>query len=65
MQVETNFESGSEIPEKYTCEWMNISPSFGINYLPQGTKTITITMTDTEDNFVNWMIFNILLVWTK
>jgi Raf kinase inhibitor-like YbhB/YbcL family protein len=50
------------IPEKYTCEGDNISPSFRIYNIPQNSKSLALSVVDADapsGEFAHWLVFNI------
>jgi len=56
------FEHGGRIPDRYTCKGENLSPSFGIEDLPEETESIAMIMDDPDapiGTFVHWVIWNI------
>lgn len=56
------FDDGAMIPEKYTCDDMDISPPLKWSNVPAGTKTFAIICDDPDapmGTWVHWVIFNI------
>lgn len=56
------FRNGGSIPEEYTCDGINISPSLSWSGIPAGTKSIVLIMDDPDapmGTFVHWVLFNI------
>ncbi|HLY71556.1 MAG TPA: YbhB/YbcL family Raf kinase inhibitor-like protein [Puia sp.] len=54
------FKNNDFIPVKYTCEGDNISPQLNIDGIPQGTKTLAVTVSDPDaGNVVHWVQWNI------
>lgn len=64
------FENGEPIPKKYTCEAENVSPPFTISDIPEGTKSLALTMEYLDvpeefqkklniKNWDQWVHFNI------
>lgn len=56
------FEDGEKIPEKYTCDGMNISPPLRWDTLPEHTISFAILCEDPDapgETFTHWIIFNI------
>lgn len=56
------FEDGGSIPDEYTCEGKDISPSLSWEGLPAGTKSIALVVDDPDSPgraFVHWVIYNI------
>ena len=55
------FEEGEMIPEKYTCDDIDISPSLKWSHVPEGTKTFAIICDDPDapmGTWVHWVLFN-------
>ena len=58
----TSFEPGGFIPEKYTCDGVDISPQLSWSGAPAGTETYVIIVDDPDapgGTFTHWVIFNI------
>ena len=58
----TAFKEGEMIPEKYTCDGENISPSLAWSGIPQGTASIALICDDPDaprGTWVHWVLFNI------
>jgi Raf kinase inhibitor-like YbhB/YbcL family protein len=56
------FEDGGAIPEKYTCDDLDISPPIEWTDVPEGTKTLAIVCDDPDapmKTWIHWIIFNI------
>lgn len=56
------FKSGESIPEKYTCDGLNISPPLAIKGIPYNTTSLAILLIDLDapiDNWVHWLVWNI------
>jgi Raf kinase inhibitor-like YbhB/YbcL family protein len=56
------FEDGGEIPRKYTCDDLDMSPPIEWTDVPEGTKTIAIVCDDPDapmNTWIHWVIFNI------
>lgn len=56
------FEEGAMIPEKYTCDGINISPPLKWSDVPDGTKSFAIICDDPDapvGTWVHWVIYNI------
>jgi len=56
------FEEGGMIPEKYTCDGMDISPPLAWTSIPDGTKTLALICDDPDapvGTWVHWAVFNI------
>jgi Raf kinase inhibitor-like YbhB/YbcL family protein len=56
------FDEGAMIPEKYTCDDIDISPPLNWTSGPQGTKTYAIICDDPDapmGTWVHWVIYNL------
>jgi hypothetical protein len=57
------FKEGEEIPTKYTCEGLDISPPLHIEDVPEGTLSLVLFLEDPDapsvKPFVHWVVFNI------
>jgi Raf kinase inhibitor-like YbhB/YbcL family protein len=56
------FEDGGAIPEKYTCDDLDMSPPIEWTNVPDGTETIAIVCDDPDapmKTWIHWVIFNI------
>ncbi len=56
------FEEGSMIPEKYTCDDINVSPPLKWSSAPDGTKRFAIICDDPDapmGTWVHWVIYNL------
>lgn len=61
------FGEGESIPMEFTCEGNNISPELSFDAVPEGTKSLALTMYDPdvpvavreEGFFDHWVLFNI------
>jgi len=64
----TAFEEGGMIPEKYTCDGLNISPPLGWTNFPKRTKAFAIICDDPDapmGTWVHWVVFNLPANITK
>ncbi len=55
------FKEGDMIPDKFTCEGKDISPSVSWKGIPAGTKSIALIMDDPDapgGTFVHWVLYN-------
>ncbi len=55
------FNEGDTIPDEFTCNGKNISPSISWKGIPAGTESITLIMDDPDaprGTFVHWVIYN-------
>lgn len=59
----SGYESGAQIPERYTCAGENISPAFSWTDIPEETKTFVLILHDPDaprdGGFTHWAIYNI------
>ena len=56
------FKEGGTIPDEFTCNGKDISPSLSWEGIPAGTKSISLIMDDpdcSEGTFVHWVLYNI------
>lgn len=56
------FEEGSMIPDKYTCEGMDVSPPLSWDFVPEGTETLALICDDPDapvGTWVHWVLFNL------
>jgi hypothetical protein len=56
------FVHNEMIPDKYTCEGMDISPPLQWSNIPEGTKSLALIMDDPDapvDLWVHWVLYNI------
>lgn len=55
------FSSGGATPIDFTCDAENLSPPLNWRQLPEGTRSLALTMDDPDANrFVHWLMYNIL-----
>ena len=56
------FENGAHIPQKYTCDDLNISPQLEWGGVPDGVKSFALICDDPDapmGTWVHWVIYNI------
>lgn len=56
------FEDNGQIPEKYTCDGVNINPTLKIENVPLNAKSIALIFDDTDaprGSYVHWILWNI------
>jgi hypothetical protein len=61
------FSNNGEIPSKYTCDGMDISPALAWSGIPEGTKSIALIVDDPDApdpaapkmTWVHWVLYNI------
>jgi len=59
----TAFQSGDEIPIKYTCEGDDVSPALSWTEVPAGAASLVLIMDDPDapdpQPWVHWVLYNI------
>lgn len=56
------FHDGSEIPTKYTCEGLDISPPLAWTDIPARTKSFALIVEDpdaSDETFVHWIVVDL------
>ncbi|HDD56437.1 MAG TPA: YbhB/YbcL family Raf kinase inhibitor-like protein [Nitrososphaeria archaeon] len=56
------FKSGEDIPEKYTCDGMDVSPPLSWSGFPAETKSFILIVEDPDAPggiFTHWIVYNI------
>lgn len=63
MQITSSaFQSGGDIPAKYTCSGQNISPALSWSGAPAGTQSFALIVTDPDapsGDFTHWMLYGL------
>ena len=63
MQITSSaFQSGGDIPAKYTCSGQNISPAFSWSDAPAGTQTFALIVSDPDTpsgDFTHWVLYGL------
>ena len=63
MQLQSDaFGNNQKIPDKYTCNGININPPFFISDVPQNAKTLVLIVDDPDalsGNWSHWLVWNI------
>ena len=57
-----SFDNQSQIPEKYTCDGLNINPQLSILGIPAETKSLTLIVHDPDapgGDWTHWDVWNI------
>jgi hypothetical protein len=60
--ISTAFEQGGSIPDKYSCDGEDVSPSLAWGDPPAGTQSLALIMDDPDapgGTFDHWILFNI------
>lgn len=56
------FESGKQIPNKYTCDGQDVNPPLSVEGTPKETKTLALILDDSDapsGTFDHWIVWNI------
>jgi len=63
MRIETTaFDDGDRIPERYTGDGDDVSPSLTVSDLPEGTRSLAIIVDDPDapnKTWVHWLVWGI------
>ena len=63
MKIDSSdFQDGGMIPEKYTCDGLDISPPLSWEDIPEKTKSFALVCEDPDapsGNWVHWVYFDI------
>jgi Raf kinase inhibitor-like YbhB/YbcL family protein len=63
LQVSSpSFPANGMIPSKYTCEGSSTNPSISVQHIPDGTKTLALTVFDPDapnGGMLHWIMWNI------
>ena len=57
-----DFSDGGNIPERFTCEGMDVSPTLRIDGVPKAAKSLVLVVDDPDargGNFTHWLMRNI------
>ncbi len=55
-------EPDGEIPKKYTCDGLNVSPPLDIAFIPQQTVSLAVVMVDPDapiSTWTHWLVWNL------
>ena len=58
-----DFSEGGNIPERFTCDGKDISPTLKIDGIPKEAKSLVLIVDDPDapgGNFTHWLIWNIV-----
>ena len=57
-----DFSDGGNIPERFTCEGKDVSPTLTIDGLPKEAKSLVLIVADPDapgGNFTHWLMWNV------
>jgi Raf kinase inhibitor-like YbhB/YbcL family protein len=57
-----DFSDGGNIPERFTCEGMDVSPTLTIDGVSKETKSLVLVVDDPDapgGNFTHWLMWNV------
>lgn len=57
-----DFEDGSSIPSKFTCDGRDVSPQLSWEAVPAGTESFALSVTDPDapgGTFIHWLVYDI------
>jgi len=60
--LSTEFLNDSEIPRKFTCHGLDISPALAWSRPPEGTKSFALIVEDLDapsGAFTHWLVYNL------
>ena len=60
--ISSAFENNQMIPQKYTCDGENISPSLEIFDVPKNARSLALICNDSDapsGDFIHWLVWNI------
>jgi Raf kinase inhibitor-like YbhB/YbcL family protein len=57
-----DFADGGKIPSDFTCDGLNLNPTFLLEHVPDYSKGLAVILEDSDSkpkNFTHWLAFNI------
>jgi Raf kinase inhibitor-like YbhB/YbcL family protein len=60
--ISPDFSEGAHIPERFTCDGDDVSPTLRIDGVPEGTKSLLLIVDDPDaprGTFTHWLIWNL------
>ncbi len=55
----TAFSYFGNLPLRYTCSGLNVSPPLGWINVPRGCKSLALVVVNNDDSTINWLVWNI------
>lgn len=58
----SEFTDGTDIPKAYGCKGQNINPPLAFSGIPDGAKSLALTLNDPDapsGNFIHWLVWDI------
>lgn len=62
-----SFSDGGSIPQKFTCDGVNVNPSLDISFIPNQAKSLAVLMEDPDapiNTWIHWLVWNIPVMHT-
>ena len=67
MLTSQAFQDGGQIPAKYTCDGLNISPPLAFSGIPEGAKSLVLFIDDPDApdpehpkmDWTHWLLYNL------
>jgi len=60
--ISPDFSDGSSIPDRFTCDGENISPTLNVEEVPETAKSLVLIVDDPDapgGTFTHWLIWNL------
>jgi hypothetical protein len=60
--ISPDFSDGSSIPDRFTCDGENISPTLNVEEVPETAKSLVLILDDPDapgGTFTHWLIWNL------